>query len=180
MLPSEFIIQNHLAILSHPELDMIDRIVSDSRIKNDCPKCAYILGTIKHETANTFLPIKEYGEGRDKVYGKADPITKQVYYGRGYVQLTWKGNYDRFGQLLKIDLGSNPDLALDPQVAYNIMITGMMNGLFTGKKLSDYINEYEKDYINARRVINGTNQADLIAQHAQSFEDLLNKIPKGI
>jgi hypothetical protein len=33
-------------------------------------------------------PIEEYGKGRGMPYGKPDPTTGQVYYGRGFVQLT--------------------------------------------------------------------------------------------
>ena len=34
------------------------------------------------------------------------------YYGRGWIQLTWKDNYIKCGKLLKVDLVGNPDLAL--------------------------------------------------------------------
>ena len=177
MLPSEYIKTHKLAILSINCLNLIDKLILDSRIANGkCPKCAYILGTVKHETANTYAPIKEYGQGKGHTYGNFDPKTSQAYYGRGYIQLTWKGNYERFGQLLKIDLVNKPDLALDQNIAYNIMILGVNNGLFTGKKLDDYLKPPKKDYVGARRIINGTDKASLIAGYAQSFEDLLNKV----
>ena len=54
---------------------------------------AYVLATAYHETAATMQPIAEYGKGKGKAYCKPDPVTKQTYSGRGYVQLTWKDNY---------------------------------------------------------------------------------------
>ena len=36
---------------------------------------------------------------------------------------------------------------------YNIMKYGFVNGTFTGKKLTDYIDGDKLDYFNARRII---------------------------
>lgn len=134
---------------------------------------AYMLATVKHETADTYEPITEYGKGKGKKYGIADKATGQVYYGRGYVQLTWKENYEKFANLLNLDLVYSPDLAKESETAYKIMSLGMRQGLFTGKKLSDYIAEDKCDYTNARRIINGTDRAALIAGYAQKFEKCL-------
>lgn len=43
-----------------------------------------------------------------------------TYYGRGYIQLTWKGNYVWFGSRLGLDLMHEPDLALTPGNAASI------------------------------------------------------------
>jgi putative chitinase len=137
------------------------------------PQISYILATAKHETADTFEPIAEYGKGKGKAYGVPDPATGQTYYGRGYVQLTWKGNYQKFSKLLEMDFVSIPDAVMEKHLAYIILTTGMEKGLFTGRKLSDYINENEKDYLNARRIINGTDKAELIAGYAEKFEKIL-------
>jgi hypothetical protein len=67
----------------------------------------------------------------------------------------------------------NPDLTLQPTVAYRIMSLGMRNGYFTGKKLSDFINQNSCDYINARRIINSTDQAQKIAGYASNIEHVL-------
>jgi putative chitinase len=100
---------------------------------------AYCLATAYHETAHTMLPIAEYGRGRGKAYG--EPINGKVYYGRGYVQLTWIKNYETMGKLLKADLVGNPELALDPKIAAQVMFEGMIRGSFTGKRLSDFFND---------------------------------------
>ena len=53
----------------------------------DLRKLAYIFATAKHETAHRMEPIREYGRGKGKRYGKPHVRTGQTYYGRGYVQL---------------------------------------------------------------------------------------------
>lgn len=129
---------------------------------------AYILATIKHETADTYQPIREYGRGKGMAYGAEHPVTGQKYYGRGYVQLTWYFNYKKLGDLLNIDLLNNPDLALDPETAYKIMIIGLDQGLF-GYDIDRAISEENVDYVNARRAVNGKDRAKLIANYAKLF-----------
>jgi len=138
-------------------------------------KISYALATIKHETANTFLPITEYGSKAyfNKYNGRADLGNTQDgdgyrFRGRGYVQITGRKNYEKY------HIANSPELALEPATAVKILIGGMSNGTFTGKKLSDYISESKVDYINARRIINGTDKAQLIAGYAKSFEKILN------
>jgi hypothetical protein len=58
-------------------------------------------------------------------------------------------------------------------VAYRIASLGMRQGLFTGRKLATYINDAQCDYVNARRIINGTDRAQDIAGYAQTFETAL-------
>ena len=144
---------------------------------------AYILATVRHECANRWQPIEEFGKGAGQPYGQPVTVTApdgaiyvNTYHGRGYVQLTWQSNYLSLGQALGLGdtLLLQPDLALEPQTAYAIMSFGMRNGTFTGKGLNDYINGPQCDYFNARRVINGLDQAGLIQGYAESFETLLN------
>jgi len=134
---------------------------------------AYALATAFHETAFTMQPIREYGRGRGRKYGCKDPNTGQVYYGRGYVQLTWKANYNKAGQALGIDFVRKPDLVMEPANAAFIMFQGMKDGWFTGKGFDDYINPDLHDYWNARRIINGTDKAGAIADYAIRFEAAL-------
>jgi hypothetical protein len=136
---------------------------------NDDRFLAYMLATTFHETATTMQPIEEYGKGAGRPYGKPDAVTGKTYYGRGFVQLTWKDNYDKFGKLLKVDLVNSPELALDTANASNILFTGMTRGMFTGKKLADYFAGAKSDWVNARRIINGTDRAALIAGYGTTF-----------
>ena len=160
--------------LTQPQVNGIEHIIkaaNDAKIA-DKRHLAYMLATAYHETARTMQPVEELGKGKGKAYGVA--IDGRVYYGRGYVQLTWLSNYKTMGKLLGVDLVKNPSLACDPDIAAKIMLTGMTRGLFTGRKLSDYISSLKCDYVNARRIINGTDKADLVAGYARAFDDALN------
>lgn len=129
---------------------------------------AYMLGTTNWETDHTMQPIKEGGSLKYLKSKKYWP-----WYGRGYVQLTWEANYkkfrDRVNKLFNVDIIANPDLAMRPDVAAFIMFEGMLNGEFTGKKLSDSFNATKTDWIKARNVINGTDRAVEIANIAKLF-----------
>jgi hypothetical protein len=133
---------------------------------------AYILATVKHETGDTFLPVEEVGKGKGKPYGQPARNGK-VFYGRGYVQLTWERNYLIMGPYVGEDLASHPERALDRVVAYCIMSIGMRKGMFTGKKLGDYLKGDSRDYQNARRIINRVDCAEKIAKYAVKFEKIL-------
>lgn len=139
--------------------------------KFDLRWTAYCLATAYHETAKTMLPIAEYGRGKGRAY--AEPINGRVYYGRGYVQLTWIKNYEAMGKILKVDLVTDPELALNPKIASGIMFEGMIRGTFTSKKLSDYFNDKLTDWVNARKIINGLDKAETIASYARQFHGAL-------
>lgn len=153
-----------------------------SEYSADIRLLAYMLATVYHECDTTMIPIEEYGKGKGRPYGKklkmtviagkreAYSVPNYIYYGRGYVQLTWYENYDKAGKRLGIDLLGNPKLALDGDIAAKILIHGMMEGWFTGRKLSQFINIDRCDYLNARRVIYGIDCAKLIQGYANKFE----------
>lgn len=97
-----------------------------------------------------------------------------LFRGRGYVQITGRGNYHYWGNRLGIDLEENPDLALDPENAAQIAVYGMKDGTFTGQRLSDYINDRETDFVGARAIVNGSDRADTFAGYADTFLRALN------
>ena len=137
---------------------------------------SYILATIYHETAHTFKPIEEFGKGKGKPYGQKLDINgskylglDHIYYGRGFVQITWLSNYKLAKDKLNIDLVNHPELALDYSVATKIANYGMVYGWFTGKCLNDFINTRQTDFIGARKIINGTDKALQIASYANAF-----------
>ena len=72
-----------------------------------------------------------------------------------------------------VDLVGDPDRALDLDVAVKILFEGMLRGLFTGKKLDDFFHADLTDWVGARRIINGTDQAHTIAVFAQQFSAAL-------
>lgn len=125
---------------------------------------AYSLATTKHETASTMLPIEEYGKGKGKEYGKPHVETGQIYFGRGFVQLTWFDNYLKATHELDLkgseDLVYHPEKALDPSIAADIMFLGMAEGWFRGdtkgrQTLLRYFDVDTNDPFGAREIING-------------------------
>lgn len=143
---------------------------------------AYVFATTLHETNSTFRPVKEAYWFSESWRLNKKNLRYAPFYGRGYVQITWEDNYKFFSKILGVDLVKNPDLAMIPKNAFKIMIYGFINGSFTKRKvgknyipnkISDFINDKEKDYKKARLCINGTDKADLIASYAVLFEELL-------
>lgn len=170
---------------------LLSAVEADPEV-SDLRWLAYMFATVKHECADTWKAIEEYGKGKGREYGKPVPVTDpqgrsytNVYYGRGYVQLTWDYNYRTMGNALGNRLLYEPSLALEADVAYRIMSHGMRKGSFTGKKLADYINDRTTDYVNARRIINGLDQAERIAGYAAKLETILRgsavaAVPGGV
>lgn len=151
---------------------------------SDRAQLAYMLATAYHETAATMQPVAEVGgdayktrlydvtgsnPDRARRMGNDRPGDGIRYAGRGYVQLTWKDNYRLAGEKLGIDLVADPDLALQPAIAARILVTGMLEGWFTGRVLARYVAGDRVDYVGARRVVNGTDRAVLIAGYADAF-----------
>lgn len=121
---------------------------------------AYFLATAMHETASTMMPIEEYGKGQGYSYGKPDPVTGEVYYGRGYVQLTWADNYKRADAELgfhgKASCYHYPENALDPIQAARIGYRGMAQGWFRSPNtFAKYFSPSVDDPYGAREIING-------------------------
>ena len=121
---------------------------------------AYALATTKHETANEMLPIEEYGHGAGHEYGETDPETGQTYYGRGFVQLTWRDNYAKATRELELtgedDLEWHAEGALEPHTAAAVMFRGMIEGWFRPPNtLQLYFSEVADDAYGAREIING-------------------------
>lgn len=135
---------------------------------------AYVLATAFHETAGTLKPVREYGRGDAKPYGQPGPHGGQAAYGRGDCQLTWPDNYARMDAELGLDgaLIANYDLALDPEISKRIIVRGMGVGIFTGKSLNDYLPAIATidQFKAARRIVNGTDRAVLIASYASTFQ----------
>jgi len=165
---------------------------------------AYILGTLRRETNDTFAPVEEgywipsnkrtaalknyYLKNNPKAYKTIFPESGLSYYGRGYVQLTHDWNYKTFQPLIQkkfpnINIFSDPSKACDTEVAWIILEEGMTkNNLtiqdenFTGYTLEQFFNDQKKDWVKARKIINGLDHANEIAEYAIKYYDALEYV----
>lgn len=158
---------------------------------------AYMLATAYHETGRAMGPVEEnlnYSAARLRVIfpsrftaaqaasyaGHPERIANRAYAsklgngneasgdgwkyrGRGLVQITGKSNYAKFG------IAATPDDAMNDEKTVQIMFKGMIDGLFTGKKLSKYFNATTADWKNAREIILPGNLEAEIAAYAKTF-----------
>lgn len=158
--------------LDQDQVDGFNAILDEweRRKLTDLRWLAYMLATAYHETAHTMQPIREYGRGKGRKYGAKDAATGQTYYGRGFVQLTWKDNYRKAGEVLGVDLINQPDRAMELPIATAILFDGMIHGWFTGKSLRDFFPaDANGEWRAARKIINGTDRAELISGYALTF-----------
>ncbi len=112
-------------------------LVLDALIAAELPDRAMVLmalGTIRAET-ESFVPISEgqsrfntspsghpfdlYDHRRD--LGNTGAPDGANFRGRGFVQLTGRANYSRYGGEIKLDLLVNPELANNPQIAATLL-----------------------------------------------------------
>lgn len=169
-------------------LDQFERIAPDGDVRH----LAYMLATAFHETAATMQPVREtlaasddaairildraYAAGRlgqvSSPYWQRDAEGKS-WLGRGLVQLTHKRNYEAMSAVTGIDLVARPERAMEPEVSATILVEGMLQGSFTGRRLSRYFNAQSEDWVGARAIINGRDRAELIAGYGRSFNAAL-------
>lgn len=181
--------------LNQSQVDGIEILLEEGEKRNfNTEWIAYVLATAWHETGGTMEPVRETFADTDeqaiarlekaykagKLKGVKTPYWRTGFFGRGYVQLTHEYNYRKMGEWLGIDLVKDPSKALDPRVAAQIIYEGMLKGMFTGKKLPDFLDgidgtdaedviEFEK----ARAIVNGVDQKKKIAGYALKFEQAL-------
>jgi len=132
---------------------------------------AYVLATAYWETARTMKPVQEAFWLSDEWRKKN--LRYYPWHGRGYVQLTWEDNYRRAGDKIGVDLTKDPTLAMKPGNAAEILVLGMLEGWFTGKRLDQYITLKASNFVGARGIVNGTDKAQAIAEIARDYDDAL-------
>ncbi len=139
---------------------------------------AYVLATAYHETDRYRAPgLEEYAsgaayEGR-KDLGNVMKGDGRKFKGRGYVQVTGRVHYQKWSNILGLDLVNNPQLVSVPEIAATIGVFGMQTGNFTGVSLGRYVNSKTTDFVNARRVINGVDRAQAVANYAKAYYNVL-------
>ena len=159
---------------------------------------AHVLGHVRRETGGYMAPIKETVMPHHKNKNPSDaevisrldraykagklpwvksPYWRDGWFGRGQIQITHKANYAKFGI-------SNPDDALKPDVSSRVAVRGMVGGLFTGKKLSDY--KFPDALKNPpsrhpRRIVNGPDGSDMeVSRFHEQFAKALSFAHWGV
>ena len=150
----------------------------------DRPMVLVALATIRAET-ESFEPVAEYksrfntspnGHPFD-LYDKRRDIGNrgkpdgERYRGRGYVQLTGRDNYKRYGRQLGIKLLEKPDLACDPDIAGKILAAFL-------KDKERVIKEalLDNDLRAARRAVNGGSHG--LDRFSDTYQRGLDLIPE--
>jgi RHS repeat-associated protein len=145
---------------------------------------AYTLASALHESGpdsiGQLMTESDYGAGQsyfnkyNGILGNTSNADAFNYRGRGYIQITGKQNYQKWSNELGVNFVANPNLAAVPDNAAQIAVEGLDRGGFTGVSLYNYVNPGGTDFVNARRTVNGIDDAKGIASSANSFASALS------
>jgi Chitinase class I len=139
------------------------------------------IATVAVETGN-FSPIKERGgpayftkmyEGRVDL-GNTEPGDGAKFRGRGYIQITGRLNYTNYGKAIGVDLVGNPDLALDPAIAAEIL------ALYFRQRNIPRLAELAKWESVRRRVNGGLNNWARFLEYVTALSLAMNTVPVSI
>ncbi len=75
------------------------------------------------------------------------------YRGRGYLQLTGRENYTKFGKRLGVDLVGKPDLAVKPEIAWQIAAAYLATRKKSGKTAFQWADENNVEAVTL--IVNG-------------------------
>lgn len=85
------------------------------------------------------------------MYGNKKPGDGSKYRGRGFNQLTFKGNYEKYNKILRdqgntVDIVKNPELLNNPKVAADVNALYFLNGLNNKNSKRKFGNDNPNDF----------------------------------
>jgi hypothetical protein len=147
----------------------------------DAPLVAMAISTVRVESAG-FSPISEgrssdntsdlsdetkWFDQYDDRNGNTGRADAQLYFGRGFVQLTGRNNYRDYGKLIHVDLLDRPNDANLPTNAARILAFYLSQNL---SALKDALGDGTKpNLIKARSVVNGGNNGQTDFENAYNL-----------
>lgn len=176
---------------------------SDENIK-EVSDLAYLLGTAKGESDYSLqrwesdyacgLTGKPYNKkpcekalnyyrsttgGKKNYYTLGTDKNGLPYFGRGLIQLTGKANYQKYGDLIGVDLVNDGDKALEPKNSFKIATTYLSNkrgGIYekNGVKRSTFDMARDGDLTKARKSVNGgTKGLDEVNKYYKLWKEII-------
>jgi uncharacterized protein (DUF3820 family) len=99
------------------------QVAAAATIKIECPKFEPEREQHNGDSARTYFISKYWDNVRvRRELGNLVPDDAARYCGRGYIQLTGRDNYRRCSAAIGVDLLSNPDQALMPDIAAKVFV----------------------------------------------------------
>lgn len=119
---------------------------------------------------NNSLPEFLYGyqTSKGKGLGNTQPGDGGKYIGRGYIQLTGRGNYAKYGTMVGKDLLSNPELLSDPAIAAEVSVKYLLDRC--------KVAQTDPNYFEAACKSIGFNTADIKAKKKGYYECFLGQL----
>lgn len=162
----------------------------DKHGDGDLRKLANGLAQCFHETGGRMVPVREtFAASTAQAIARLDaawkagrlgqvskPYWRDGWFGRGRLQTTHYDNYLYAHHRTGLDCVNNPDVLLTEEGDAKVFWPSLFQGWWTrGRhRLGMYFNATVDDPKGARRIVNGTDKASLIATYHKAFLDALN------
>lgn len=99
------------------------------------------------------------------------PNDGPLFPGRGFIQLTGRANYEKYGPQVGVDLIANPDLACDPVIAARLMAAFLKD---SEPQFRVLLAANDLDYAGLRRLVNGgVNGLDAFTTTFDAADDVI-------
>ena len=113
------------------------------------------------------------GGKQDYCSGKPKDKRGLPYFGRGLIQITWRGNYEKYGNKIGVNLADNPEKIFIAENSYNVAIAYLNDKKGDSHKSTfDWIDE--GNLRQARKSVNGgTRSIDEVNSAYKFWKNLL-------